>query len=292
MAYADFVAAVAKDLNTTSEVLLSRPRTFMLNTNHRGKKMVNTLKELGIDLKGKNVLDIGCAYGGMTIECAKEGASAIGVDVGSKNLGYARANAIGEGDVAFHECDATSNKLLEIVGSDWADLIILNDVFEHIYDTPRLLENIVSVAKKGALLYYVVPNGKAVRFVLSEGHRKVFAVSLADPDCWHYFVPGRPRIFYRRWAYFNALFREFGMEHSADLNRYCEDPRAEIELGLARILEELDTHRFEQDEANAIAREEVEKYRIEVQTDLANMTDRHLDHKYVIDFWRGLLRIG
>lgn len=291
MAYKDFVAAVAKDLKKTPDELLSGPRSFMLNTNHRGKKLVKTLRDLDIDLKDKNVLDVGCAYGGMSIECAREGAAAIGVDVVERNLGYARANAIGEGEVAFHMCDATSNRLFEIVGSDWADLIILNDVFEHIYDTPRLLENIAAVSKKGALLYYVVPNGKAVRFVLSEGHKKVFAVSLADPDCWHYFVPGRPRIFYRRWAYFEALFRQFRMEQFADLNQYCENPREEIEAGLARILAELKVHSFEQPAAGTIARQEISKYDIEVRTDLQEMTDRNLDHKYVIDFWRGILRI-
>jgi hypothetical protein len=56
------------------------------------------------------------------------------------------------------------------------DLVIVNDVFEHIFDTAGLLENLSSLMSKGRKLFFQVPNGLAPRFVISEGHRKGFGV--------------------------------------------------------------------------------------------------------------------
>lgn len=40
-------------------------------------------------------------------------------------------------------------------------------------------------------------NSNSIRFILSEGHRKMFALALLDPACWFYFDPWRASIHYR-----------------------------------------------------------------------------------------------
>ncbi|MDR9395787.1 MAG: hypothetical protein RI571_15990, partial [Roseovarius sp.] len=113
----------------------------------------------------------------------------------------------------------------------WANVIIVNDVFEHIYDTASLLKNLSILAAPGCLLYYVVPNGLSTRFVISEGHKKVFGISTVDPDCWQFFISGRARIFYRRWPYFESQFSYFGFHHFRDLTK----PSSKIESVVSDI---------------------------------------------------------
>lgn len=311
MSYMDFVEAVAARMDVDPEVLLSKPKSFVLNTNYRGRKMVDALAKLDISFDGKNVLDIGCAYGGMSVEAARQGANVIGVDVDRANLGLAKLNALNDVEASFRFHDATSQAFRDDIPEDWADIIIINDVLEHIYDTPRLLANLRHVSKKGALLYYVVPNGMATRFVVAEGHKKVFGISLAPADCWQFFVEGRFSIFYRRWSYFESLFREFGLEELHDLNKYKHHTGVErnVREGLAEIDKALAKAKFLTPYAESLSADLVKNYRMEAEHDLANMelvdaasgdvtptatigveplTSRQVDHKYLVDFWRGV----
>jgi len=294
MTYNAFVEAIAARKGIDPDILRKGRRTFALNTNQRGKNFVARMRSSGIGLKGKNVLDVGCAYGGMSIEPARMGARVIGIDVDEGLLELARINARDDVDVTFLNCDASSVDFHDHVPENWADVIIINDVLEHIYDTGALLENLARASRRGCLLYFVVPNGMSTRFVSSEGHKKVFAISVIDPDCWHYFIDGRPRIFYRRWAYFEALLCHYGFGPFSDFTAYATTP-ADVDAFLAdaadRISRELETARFRSDDAAQIARHDVGKYLRELEADRTRLPPPVLLHKYCADFWSGIRRM-
>lgn len=291
MTYHNFVDAIAKRQGVDPEVLRKGRKTFALNTNQRGKNFVAKMRSSGVSLKGKRVLDVGCAYGGMSIEPARVGAEVIGIDVEPGLLELARENARDDVDVKFLHCDASSVDFHDHIPENWADVIIINDVLEHIYDTAALLENLARASRRGCLLYFVVPNGMSTRFVSSEGHKKVFAISAVDPDCWHYFIDGRPRIFYRRWAYFESLMNHYGFGAFSDFTRYsatAEDLDSFLDGEAARITGELESAKFRSDTAREIAQHDVGKYLRELAADRTRLPVPLLLHKYCADFWSGI----
>jgi len=292
MTHKSFVKLIAQDIGSTYERLMKNP-TFAINTNMRGKKLIRVLENQGVTFHKKNVLDVGCAYGGMSIEPAKKGASVIGIDIDRKLLNYAEENASGDAEVEFRKCDASAAEFREIVPSAWADVIIINDVLEHIYDTVALVDNLSYAAKKGCLLYYVVPNGRSIRFVEREGHRKIFGISIIDPDCWQYFLPGRKRIFYRRWPYFESIFHYYGFVPHEDLTEF-KVPLGEMKEYVKNAAANLENiykkWKAPNKEAEIIANEEISKFLEEVNRDLLENTNYELAHLYGADFWNGIRR--
>lgn len=184
---------------------------FQLNNRGRGKSIVKTLTDdIGISLQGKDVIDIGSGHGGLTIELHHAGANVVGVEKNENCIDLAKANACDEADINFVQCDASSKNLLQLLKPKQFDVAVVFDVFEHVYDTVALVENVRSLLRSGGIMYFMIPNGKATRYVKSEGHKGIFGVSLIDPDCWQYFTRGRASIFYRDWRQYKALFEMAG----------------------------------------------------------------------------------
>jgi 2-polyprenyl-3-methyl-5-hydroxy-6-metoxy-1,4-benzoquinol methylase len=270
--------------------------SFQIKSRERAIKVAQELSAvLGIDLKGKRVLDVGCAYGAFTIEFAKLGCHVVGIDVNEKWLKLAEANAQGEADCEFIRCDAatyTARKLLAEAGP--FDVVIINDVFEHIYDTAALLDNLVAVMQPGAFIYYKVPNGLATRSVISEGHKKVFAISLLAPDYWQFFVTAPFQIYYRREAYFSALFAEKGFrqirDQVANTDPNIEHTRRAIRSDISKIKQLLKRDKFADANQYSYAREACKYYIDEVMEDLEKMEWQVLFRKYRATFWSGMLQ--
>lgn len=65
--------------------------------NSSAKKLLKKLKERGVELEGKRVLDIGCGTGRMSIEIAKTAKSVHGVDVSKEMLSLFESSAANEG---------------------------------------------------------------------------------------------------------------------------------------------------------------------------------------------------
>lgn len=215
MSYIDFVekysASVGKDVNT---LLNEKPMSFPVSTNDRGEKLLGFLEGLlEINLQGKRVLDIGCAYGGFSIALAKRGAIVTGIDVSADFIDYAQANANGDVKVDFRVIDASSSQLRLNFKNNEFDIVLLNDVLEHIYDTTSLAKNIDYLLNDTGWVYFKVPNGHSPRWAISEGHRKKYGLTMLDPDCWFYLHPRRASIFYRPFEYFPALFGHFGLDN-------------------------------------------------------------------------------
>ena len=113
------------------------------------------LRLLG-DLKGKRVLELGCGGAQCSIAFAKQGATAIGVDVSAEQLAYARQLCEAEevrvelrhGDVAD----------LAFLRADSIDLVFSAGTFQYVEDLNRVFRQVHRVLKVGAPLVFSLPH--------------------------------------------------------------------------------------------------------------------------------------
>ena len=90
------------------------------------------------ELDGKQVLDLGCGHGAMSLQMAEAGAHVLGVDLHEARISWAKENLADRpvrGSMLFRAADIT--KLIDLRGQ--CDLIVSKDSFEHIEDLPGVL---------------------------------------------------------------------------------------------------------------------------------------------------------
>jgi 2-polyprenyl-3-methyl-5-hydroxy-6-metoxy-1,4-benzoquinol methylase len=298
VAYEDFLSEFARvqGVGTTDTLLKDHAErySFQIKSRDRAKAMIANLRnQIGIDFKDKRIVDIGCAYGSFTIELAKEGARPVGIDISNKWLQLAEANARNEVDVKFLNCDASSYMAVSQLASDGPyDMFIVNDVFEHIYDTVGLITNIVKLSAPGAAIYFKIPNGLATRHVLMEGHKKVFGISLLAPDYWSEFISAPFHIYYRRWEYFQAIFDMLGFKTVKSLNTIAdpdiETTRRFIINDVNKIRRHIKAENFSTPAQHSYIRNAAKYYYEEVRSDLEDMKWEDLYRKYRVTFWEGI----
>lgn len=300
MSHTDFIAAFseAQGLSSVDSLLseYAERYSFQINSRNRAKDAISKLEEfLTIDWRGKKILDVGCAYGAFTIELANRGALPVGIELSEKWLKLASINSSNEADIPFIKCDAASRSAVKLLSSFAPfDVVFVNDVFEHIYDTPALLDNLKNLMAPGGFLYFKVPNGMATRHVLLEGHKRKFGISLLAPDYWSKFVSNPFHIYYRRWEYFAGLFKEFGFTNMSLLNI-----KHDLDLGITKKHIQKDLYRIKQhllQESNfdnpdqlAVLKNACHLYFNEVEEDLELMDWDGLFFKYRTNFWEGII---
>lgn len=300
MAYQDFLHEFAMEHGIKdTETLLAEYQdkySFQINSRKRAKLVVDEFhKHLDIKIDGLKFLDVGTAYGSFAIEFANLGCSAVGIDISDKWLRLAEVNAKGEADCTFINCDASSRRAVALLKQHGPfDIAAVNDVFEHIYDTAGLLTNLTSVLRPGASIYYKVPNGLATGSVLSEGHKKVFGISLLAPDYWPMFVSAPFHIYYRREEYFTALFDQFGIKEVKNLTPVrdgtVQQTKRHITTGLETIRQTFKDAVFETDGQRAALKAAIDYYDYEVNEDLKALDWDALYRKYRAKFWTGILK--
>jgi 2-polyprenyl-3-methyl-5-hydroxy-6-metoxy-1,4-benzoquinol methylase len=184
---------------------------FALTNRERAREFVAYLRSaLQYNLVGKRVLDVGSAYAGFAIACAAEGANAVGVEIDLELHRLGVINAQGEpGHITLVQGDILDPSVLREIQSPPFDLVILNDVFEHVYDSVSLFERLANVTGRQSIVYFSIPNGDCYDAIKSEGHYARPGLSLLEPSDWSNLV-GRFNVYYRRFRYYQALFHAYG----------------------------------------------------------------------------------
>ena len=179
---------------------------FSLSSVERGRQAVASMG--GIEaFAGRNVLDVGCAFGGFLVAAREAGARrVVGVDIDPKLIDLARlqlADHHVSGELAIE--DITSDGLADRWGK--FDIVLCNDVIEHVVDPARCAGNLASVMKRGGKVFLEIPNGSAVDFMRRDGHYGLFGLTLL----------GRSEA--ERWwrLHFHDVY---GVEHYAPLAYY------------------------------------------------------------------------
>ena len=302
--YHDFIAALNKKYNCSDRSELSgidlQHYNFGTSTNSRGQDAIGVFEAYGFSMTGLKILDVGCAYGGFSIEAARKGACCYGVEISNALYELATLNNKGEaydgGSCDFVRTDATSPEFLEKLPHDYFDLIIVNDVFEHVYDTVQLLSNLEKVANEKCVIYFVIPNGSDFRFAAREGHTGCCGISLLAPLLWQTLIPGRESyersIYYRQYEYYRALFEYFGFGKIALINYpgYAgwEETKKDVCAGLETVKQKI--HENEKDFPAVYAQKlyaALEVFEKQLVYDLEHLEASELAWKYMTNFWGG-----
>ena len=179
---------------------------FTLSSVERGRQAVAWMGGAEV-FAGRKILDVGCAYGGFLVAAKEAGARrVVGVDIDRKLLDLAQLQLDDHhmsGELAIE--DITS----EGVSDRWGtfDIVLCNDVIEHVTDPLRCAENLASVMKRGGKVFLEIPNGSSVDFMRKDGHYGLFGLTLL----------GRSEA--ERWWRLN-YHDDYGVEHYAPLSYY------------------------------------------------------------------------
>ena len=108
-----------------------------------------------LSLAGKDVLDLGCGYGGRTVRYAELGARSVtGIEPGERQCAEGREFA------ALHQVAASFKSGVGEglpLAADCFDCIVCYDVLEHVNNPGKTLEECLRVLRAGGSLYAVFP---------------------------------------------------------------------------------------------------------------------------------------
>lgn len=215
---ADFIAAweehVARNGQAWTEEQRREYTRFATSSRQRGDAFARKVEDaLGFDFRNKRVLDVGSAYGGFVLAAASKGASAFGVEVLEHLHRLAVAHAKDEpGDIHLLHGDILDDAILDQCDVPF-DLVAVNDVFEHIYDSPRLFNRLSELSGDGTIIYFAIPNGESWSSINREGHRFVPGLSLLEPGDYADAVRGAFKAYYRPLQFYWQQFRDAGFSH-------------------------------------------------------------------------------
>ncbi|HXD92035.1 MAG TPA: class I SAM-dependent methyltransferase [Bacteroidia bacterium] len=117
-------------------------------------KVFNTAKKYTKKEK-LNILEIGSGYGYFIHYATKQGHKAIGTEVTADFTEI--GNAVIEGDI-FYIPDGNYDKVVE---NNWADLVYLEHVLEHVLEPDQIIAQIKNKISVGGILHISVPNSKS-----------------------------------------------------------------------------------------------------------------------------------
>lgn len=135
----------------------------------RGHYVMRTLRKYVPEfaIEGARVLDIGCGDAGVIIAFAENGARVAGIEPSGKSFQRARVRAEEHGV----EVDLRNGVAEDLPFPDASfDLVILDNVLEHVQDQERTLAEIRRVLRPDGLLYMVTPKPYSLYSLWNDPH--------------------------------------------------------------------------------------------------------------------------
>jgi 2-polyprenyl-3-methyl-5-hydroxy-6-metoxy-1,4-benzoquinol methylase len=136
----------------------------------RGRLVAAILRQFAA-LKGKTVLDYGCGDGGTSRTLARLGAKVTAIDI-KPEIKQAFQNL----DVKF--CNA-QNEALYLKSQEF-DIIILQDVLEHVPNPEKLINQAKEALRPHGLIYISTPNRFSLLNIISDPHWNLPGVALGS----------------------------------------------------------------------------------------------------------------
>jgi ubiquinone/menaquinone biosynthesis C-methylase UbiE len=135
----------------------------------RGFLIIETLRKYAPEFRveGASVLDVGCGDAGALIAFAEKGAKCAGIECFDTSLERGRLRAADHGvDVDLKKGVAESIPFPDAS----FDLVMLDNVLEHVTDRPGTLREVRRVLKPGGLLYMVTPKPFSLYSLWNDPH--------------------------------------------------------------------------------------------------------------------------
>lgn len=130
--------------------------------NRFARRRIRNVLSLLPRLEGARVLDLGCGMGTFTIECARLGARATGIDPAPEALAAAQRTAAAEriDHVRFVRADAASLPF----GTDSVDVVLAADLTEHLDDgtLAGVLREAGRVLRRDGILVLYTPDRRHI----------------------------------------------------------------------------------------------------------------------------------
>lgn len=137
-------------------------------TNQRGELVAAILSQFS-EIKKKNILDIGCGDGGTSLKLSQLGANVTAVDIRPDiNKIFKNTN------IKFHQ--STFDDIF--FGTKKFDIVILQDVLEHVQNPETAIKKIRSLLLETSIIYISTPNRFSLLNVFSDPHWSLPFVSL------------------------------------------------------------------------------------------------------------------
>lgn len=173
------------------------------------------------------VLEIGCAAGGILQYFKNQGCNVTGVDLGSSYIEFGRQKGLNLINCHSQELVKQGKKY---------DLVILNHVFEHFLDIEKELETIRELLAEDGMLYIAVPGIKA----LVQTYNNDFMLFLQNAHVYHFTLRTLEQVM-NKYGFglhggteeVQALFRYTGERKEFARNYYLENMKFLYDLEYA-----------------------------------------------------------
>lgn len=289
----DLLAALKEEYGDNPEEAATHHLAFAVSNRQRAADIIKKIEQkVGLDLRRRQVLDVGSAYGGFVIVAAQRGARAWGVEVSPRFYRYGELNAKGEtGEINLVLGDFLSPQVMSQLPRGF-DLALCNCLFEHVRDTCCLLRNLHLLLGEGGLVVFQIPNGEAIQMLEKEEHRFQPGLTLLPPERWQ----EANGIYYRPWTYYEGLFNAFGFrwvekwnaQPQMSFRRMTED----VTAGLARAERAIQGSTYEDDLRSAMLAG-LQDLRARVARDAERQDAEAFYWDYLVPYWEGCaVKIG
>jgi 2-polyprenyl-6-hydroxyphenyl methylase / 3-demethylubiquinone-9 3-methyltransferase len=118
-----------------------------------------------VDLKGANVIDIGCGGGILTEALARAGATTSGIDMGEAPLAVARIHAAESGLQINYEQSTAEDKAAQQPKA--FDVVCCLEMLEHVPDPASVVQSCADMLKPGGKLFFSTINRNPKSFLFA-----------------------------------------------------------------------------------------------------------------------------
>jgi 2-polyprenyl-3-methyl-5-hydroxy-6-metoxy-1,4-benzoquinol methylase len=161
---------------------------FVLTSNLRGISVAETIileaAKLGRHFQDGRYFDIGTAYAGFCVAFSKLGFEVGGIEINKAWHALGVQNLIDNGVIATQSDQNVliqgdfidPNLDLALLGQ--FDIVTCNDVIEHVKDPMLAMSRIKEIIKPDGLVFFEIPNAKAINHITADGHYNLFGINL------------------------------------------------------------------------------------------------------------------